>query len=214
VLTVGTLIAVRGLAYVISGESTVIAENIAAADVIKRQLWIFSPFSLTTIALFVLVGVFLRYHRWGREIFAVGGARNEAQAAGVSLYRPLAVAFTVSAATAGLAGAMVSLKSGSASPINFESLLLPAATAALIGGTSLAGGKGSVLGIAIGAITIRFIVSGLSLRGAPFYVENLAMGILLLLVLVFELLFELPAARERWARRRAGPTAREPLVGM
>lgn len=203
VLTIGTLIAVRGIAYVLSGETTVIAQDLSVADAIKQRLWIFSPFSLTTIALFVLVGAFLKYHRWGREIFAVGGARNEAQAAGVGLYRPIAVAFALSAATAGLAGSLVSLKSGSATPIAFEGLLLPAVTAALIGGTSLAGGTGSVVGIAIGALTIRFIVSGLSLRGAPFYVESLAMGTLLLLVLIFELVFELPGARSFWARRRA-----------
>jgi NAD(P)-dependent dehydrogenase (short-subunit alcohol dehydrogenase family) len=56
--------------------------------------------------------------------------------------------------------------------------LLSAATAALIGGTSLQGGIGSALGIAVGAPTIRFIVSGLAPRGAPFYVEGLTLGML------------------------------------
>jgi hypothetical protein len=61
-------------------------------------------------------------------------------------------------------------------------------------------------------LTIRFIVSGLSLRGAPFYVESLAMGILLLLVLVFELLFETAEARGRWGRRRARATRGKALA--
>lgn len=200
VFTIGTLIALRGLAFILSGGQTIVVPDLAIADAIRRRLTVFSPFSLTTLVIFVLVGAFLAYHRWGREIFAVGGGRSEARAAGIGLYRPMAIAFGISAACAGLAGALVSLKSGSAAPIGFENLLLPAATAALIGGTSLTGGKGSVIGIAIGTLTIRFIVSGLSLRGAPFYVESLSLGVLLILVIVYELLVETPEAKARWQR--------------
>lgn len=202
VFTIGTLIGLRGVAFLFSGEQTIVVPDLEIADAIRTQLWIFSPFSLATLIIFGIVGSFLAYHRWGREIYAVGGGRQEALAAGISLYRPMAIAFGIAAAAAALAGALVSLKSGSASPNGFENLLLPAATAALIGGTSLKGGKGSALGIAIGALTIRFIVSGLSLRGAPFYVESLSLGVLLILVIVFELLFETPEAKERWRRRR------------
>ena len=213
VFTIGTLIALRGLAFILSGEKTIVVPDLAIADAIRRRLGIFSPFSLTTIVIFVLVGVFLVYHRWGREIYAIGGGRQEARAAGIGLYRPMAIAFGISAATAGLAGALVSLKSGSAAPIGFENLLLPAATAALIGGASLTGGKGSVIGIAVGAITIRFIVSGLSLQGAPFYVESLSLGVLLILVIIYELLVETPEAKarlQRWRKLWAEPPQAAP----
>ncbi len=202
VFTIGTLIALRGLAFILSGEQTIVVPDLAIADAIRTQLGIFSPFSLVTIVMFVLVGSFMAYHRWGREIYAIGGGREEAQAAGISLYRPMAIAFGIAGGLAALAGALVSIKSGSASPNGFETLLLPAATAALIGGTSLTGGKGSAFRIAVGAVTIRFIVSGLSLRGAPFYVESLALGVLLVLVIMFELGFETPQAKERLRRRR------------
>lgn len=207
VFTIGTLIALRGVAFLFSGEKTIVVPDLSIADAIRTRLGIFSPFSLVTVVIFVLVGSFLAYHRWGREIYAIGGGREEALAAGISLYRPMAIAFGISAATAGLAGALVSIKSGSASPNGFENLLLPAVTAALIGGTSLMGGKGSAFGIAVGALTIRFIVSGLSLRGAPFYVESLSLGLLLIFVIVFELLFETPQAKERWRRRRVARLA-------
>lgn len=205
VFTIGTLIALRGVAFALSGESTITIADLGIANTIRTPIWVFSSFSITTIAIFFAVGSFLAYHRYGREIYAVGGGRNEAQAAGITLYRPLMIAFGISAALAGIAGALVSLKSGSASPHGFENLLLPAATAALIGGTSLQGGKGTALGMAIGALTIRFIVSGLALGGTPFFIESLSLGILLLLVVTFELLFETPQARERWRRWRAKP---------
>ena len=123
--------------------------------------------------------------------------------------RPLVLTFALSGSMAALAGALTSIKSGSAGPAAFEQLLLPAATAALIGGVSLLGGKGSVIGVAVGTLTLRFITSGLSLGGAPFYVLTLATGAVLIVVVVLELVVERPvvraALRRRRARRRAGP---------
>ena len=205
VLTLGSLIALRGLAFMISGENTVAMENLDIAFAVRTQLGIFSPFSLATILVFALVGFFLVYTRFGREIFAVGGGRNEAAAAGVPLVRPLVLTFALSGSIAALAGAMTSIKSGSAGPAAFETLLLPAATAALIGGVSLLGGKGSVAGIAVGALTLRCISSGLSLGGLPFYVLTLATGVVLIAVVVLELLVGRPEVRNRlrrWRTRR------------
>ncbi len=205
VLTLGSLIALRGLAFMISGENTVAMENLDIAFTVRTQLGLFSPFSLVTILVFALVGFFLLYTRFGREIFAVGGGRNEAAAAGVPLVRPLVLTFALSGSIAALAGAMTSIKSGSAGPAAFETLLLPAATAALIGGVSLLGGKGSVAGIAVGALTLRCISSGLSLGGLPFYVLTLATGVVLIAVVVLELLVGRPEVRNRlrrWRTRR------------
>ena len=208
VFTLGTLIALRGLAFMISGENTVVMKDLDIADMVRRQLWIFSPFSLVTILVFALVGLFLVYTRFGREIFAIGGGRQEAAAAGVPLVRPLVLVFALSGSMAALAGALTSIKSGSAGPAAFEQLLLPAATAALIGGVSLLGGKGSVIGIAIGALTLRFISSGLSLGGAPFYILTLATGAVLVVVVVLELVVERPEVRAALRRRRVRRRAR------
>ena len=210
VFTLGTLIALRGVAFVISNEDTVVVPDLDIAKTVKEQLWIFSPFSLVTIGVMILTAIFLRYSRWGREIYAIGGGRTEAIAAGVPLRRPLVIVFMLSGAMAGLTGSLTSIKSGSASPSGFAELLLPAATAALIGGVSIAGGSGSVLGIAVGSLTLRFLISGLSLRAAPFYVLTFATGLLLLFVIALELLVDRPEARQRFRdwRARRGREAR------
>ncbi|MGH2636043.1 MAG: ABC transporter permease [Actinomycetota bacterium] len=214
VFTLGTLIALRGLAFVISNEDTVVVPDLDVALAVKRQLWIFSPFSLVTIGVLVATALFLQFSRWGREIYAIGGGRSEAVAAGVPVGRPLVLTFMLSGAMAGLTGALTSLKSGSAAPAGFADLLLPAATAALIGGVAISGGSGSVLGIAVGSLTLRFVISGLSLRAEPFYVLTLATGVLLLFVIAIELLVDRPEARQRlrdWrARRRREVSRAEP----
>lgn len=203
VFTLGTLIGLRGLAFLISNEDTVVVPDLDIARVVKHQLWIFSPFSLVTIGVLIATAVFLRYSRWGREIFAIGGGRTEAVAAGVPLGRPLVLTFMLSGAMAGLTGALTSLKSGSAAPGGFADLLLPAATAALIGGVAITGGSGSVLGIAVGSLTLRFVISGLSLRAEPYYVLTFVTGMLLLFVIALELLVDRPEARQRFGMWRA-----------
>ena len=188
VFTVGTMIGGSGLAYIISHENAV-AMSVAHLDVSDKvggKIWVFSPFSLTTIGVFIVVGLFLAMNRYGREIFAIGGGRVEAVSAGVSVVRPIVIAFALSAGLAGLAGVLVSLEAGAADPGGFPTLLLDGVTAALVGGVSLYGGEGSVVGVAIGVMTLQILVSGISIEGAPFYVQSLATGALLLAVLILE----------------------------
>jgi ribose/xylose/arabinose/galactoside ABC-type transport system permease subunit len=189
VFTIGTLIALRGVAFVISHEHSVAVNlnDLSISDSVTRKLWIFSPLSLTAIAAFVVVGLLMAFSKRGREIYAIGGGRNEALGAGVTAFVPLVLAFTVSAALASLAGGLASLQSAAAQPGAFDSLLLGGVTAALVGGVSLYGGRGTFVGIAVGVLTLRFLVTGIASRGAQFYVESLSTGGLLLAVLLVEL---------------------------
>jgi ribose transport system permease protein len=191
VFTIGTLIGLRGTALIISHENSVSmpVEQLAETDIFTdRFLGILSPLSVSMLVVFVAVGLFLRYSRWGREIYAIGGGRNEARAAGVPLLRPMVIAFTCSGALAGLGGAVLSIRLGSATPLGFDTLLISAATTCLLGGIALEGGIGNVVGIAIGLFTLRFLVTGVASMGAPYYVQNLAAGVLLIFVVVVQLL--------------------------
>lgn len=190
VFTIGTLIGLRGLALVISNENsvTIPIERLDETDFLAhRLLAILTPLSLTMIVVFVLVALFLRFTVWGREIYAIGGGRTEARAAGVSIYRPMILAFALSGALSGLGGALISVKLGSATPLGFDTLLLSAVTACLMGGIGLEGGKGTVFGIFIGLLTLRFLVGGVASLGAPYWLQSLAIGLLLIIVIVVQL---------------------------
>ncbi|MBK0024411.1 ABC transporter permease [Ochrobactrum sp. S46] len=201
VFTIGTLIALRGLTLVLSKEKTVLIpfEKVSEIDFLSAKFFVFSIPSVALIALVLMVDFFSRRILWGREIFAIGGGRAEARAAGVSIQRPIVVAFSISAALAGLAGSLLSLRTGSASPLGFESVLLEAVTVCLIGGIALAGGRGSILGVFIGLFTIRFLVSGIAALGAPFWMQSLATGALLILVIIAEAAIRYIAQRRRFA---------------
>ncbi len=190
VFTLGSFIGIRGLAYVISDERTLTLaiSDMAIATTLRERLGvIFSPFSLLMIAVLIATGLVLAYTRVGREIFAIGGARKESRAAGVPQIRPMVVSFAISAGLAALAGALASLRGGSATPGSYETLLLAGVTACLIGGVSLYGGRGSMIGVFIGVLTLQLLLSGLQLLGAPNWAANLATGVIMLTFLGVDL---------------------------
>lgn len=187
VLTIGTLVLFRGLSLIVAGEKTVTVTDFSTSDFIQSRIFIFSPASLLALALIVAVGLFLCFNRYAREIYAIGGARHEALAAGVPLMRPLVITFALSGFMAGLAGVIVALRSGSAQPLGLQDLLLAGVTAAFVGGVHVKGGRGSAFGAAAGALTIQTLTSGMNFYLAPAYVVGLVLGLLLMVVIIVQL---------------------------
>lgn len=186
VFTIGTLILFRGLTYILSGHAPIVISNITITDPLLERYWIFSLSSIIAIIGFILVGLFSTYTRWGREIYAIGGARNEAIAAGVPRVRPFTIAFAISGGCASLAGALAATRGGSAAPQNYEDLLLSGAAAALLGGISLYGGRGTVFNVALGVAILSVVAAGLGARGTSASLVQLVTGALLLIVITGE----------------------------
>ena len=187
VLTVGTLMLLRGISLFVAEEKTVMLTDFRIPDFITTKvLWYFSPASLTVIAMFVLVGLFMNFTKYGREIYAIGGARKEALAAGISLKRPMIIVFAISGFCAGLGGVIIGLRSGTAQALGLQYLLLAGTVAAFIGGVSNLGGRGGVVAAVIGALTVNFLNTGLVFNVAPAFMVQLYLGILLLVVIMFQ----------------------------
>jgi ribose transport system permease protein len=188
VVTIGTLILFSGLAYLLSGETSVSLTSFGVGNFLDTSLFILSPFSLIFLGVTVVTWLVLRYTRIAHELYAIGGGRQEAQAAGVSTLRPLMFAFAFSGAMGALTGTLVSMESGGATPTGFSSVLLNAVAAAVIGGVALSGGKGSPWGIALGAVALGVIANGVDVLGAQDYVAQFLTGGLLFLVLAAEMI--------------------------
>jgi ribose/xylose/arabinose/galactoside ABC-type transport system permease subunit len=187
VLTVGTLMLLRGITLFAADEKTVMLTDFDIPDFIQEKIfYIFSPASFLVLGLFVLVALFMRYTKYGREIYAIGGARKEAVAAGVSLKRPMMIVFAVSGLCAGIGGAIIGLRSGTAQPLGLQYLLLVATVAAFIGGVSILGGKGGVFGAFVGVLTVNFLNTGLVFNVTPAYMAQMYLGGLLLIVILFQ----------------------------
>ena len=187
VLTVGTLMLLRGITLFAADEKTVMLTDFDIPDFIQEKMfYIFSPASFLVLGIFVLVALFMRYTKYGREVYAIGGARKEAVASGVSLKRPMMIVFAISGLCAGIGGAIIGLRSGTAQPLGLQYLLLAATVAAFIGGVSVLGGKGGVVGAFVGVLTVNFLTTGLVFNVTPAYIAQMYMGGLLLVVILFQ----------------------------
>ena len=139
--------------------------------------------------------------RWFPSVRAIGGDRRAARVAGVPVDRLLVAVFVLSALGAALPGALLSYSLATASPTNIGfDVLTFSATAALIGGVSLSGGKGSPVGIAAGVLSLSVLQEILAILGSPDYVSSLITGGLLVIVT-----FVWAPDLSRWLIRYASP---------
>lgn len=186
-ITLGGLLALAGLSYVVTGNSEIGFSRADIAQLIERPL--VGPLSLRFMivaVVFVVASLLITYTRFGRDLIATGSARQAALIAGVRVTFVTIVVFVLSGGLAGLSGGMLSYSLAAASPLGLADILVPAAAAAIIGGVSLAGGVGHPLGIAGGVLVLCVLRSGLTAIGAEPFVHNLVQGAVLLFVGIFD----------------------------
>ena len=132
------------------------------------------------LVLYALAHVLMSRMKLGRYLYAVGGNREAARLSGVPVERVLLFAYIASALLAGLGGVIMAsqLKSGSATYGNMYELYVIAAV--VVGGTSLSGGEGKMLGTLTGAFTIAVIQNGMNLTNVESYTQKVVLGLVIL----------------------------------
>ena len=147
----------------------------------------FLPF-LVIIFLLVYIIMYFVWNRTalGRSLFTVGGNARCAKVSGINVDRIRIAAFTISGLMAGLAGLMLSSKMGSINSVFGSSYSMDIIAAAVIGGTSLAGGVGKVSGVLGGVLLLNFIQVGLQVFGMDSYYVEAATGLIILLAVLID----------------------------
>jgi simple sugar transport system permease protein len=141
------------------------------------------PVSLIVAAvIFVLTGLFLRYHRLGRAIYAVGGNREAARAAGIKVNQVRIGVYVAGSVLAAIGGLMEAGRVSSVTPTQGygEGIIFPVFAAAVIGGVSLQGGRGNMVGAASGVILLGVVQNILTLENAPnYWIDAIDGGVIL-----------------------------------
>jgi len=141
------------------------------------------PVSLiVAVVLFVLTGLFLRYHRIGRAIYAIGGNREAARAAGIKVDRIRIGVYVAASVLAAIGGLMEAGRVSSVAPTQGygEGIIFSVFAAAVIGGVSLQGGRGNMVGAASGVILLGLVQNLLDLENAPnYWIEAIDGGVIL-----------------------------------
>ena len=141
------------------------------------------PVSFIVAAMiFILTGLFLRYHRLGRAIYAVGGNREAARAAGIKVNKVRIGVYVAGSVLAAIGGLMEAGRVSSVAPTQGygEGIIFAVFAAAVIGGVSLQGGRGNMVGAASGVILLGVVQNILELENAPnYWIDAINGGVIL-----------------------------------
>ncbi|MFC5729438.1 MULTISPECIES: ABC transporter permease [Nocardioides] len=188
VITLGTLYVYRGIFLTWAGSDRVTASDIPDGFLDLGTAQLLSIPVLTIIALVVLavVGYHLHTARSGRELYAIGSDPGAATLYGLNVTRRVLLAFVLSGALAGLAGAFYVARYGTVSSNAGLNIELQAVGAAVIGGVAIFGGSGTVWGAAIGATLLVTINSALPVLGIQDFWQRAVVGALILAAIVLD----------------------------
>ena len=180
------------------------SESIRNVDIEERApglLWFGQGFNfsgasisyggITLLLLAALLWYVLNQTAWGRHVHALGDDPDAAMLSGIHVNRTLISVYTVAGLICGFAAWIAIGRVGSVSPIAFDTINLGSITAVVIGGTSLFGGRGSIIGSVLGAIIVGVFNTGLSLAGVDDYWQMFAAGCLVIIAV----------ALDQWLRR-------------
>ena len=197
ITTLGMMISIRGLLLVIAKGRAVL--NLPASFTEIGQGRFFNiQYPLYIMIALVIVGDFLmRNSRFLRQSYYIGGNEKAARLSGISVDAVKIFNYCLVAALAGVAGILITARFGSASVTVGGGLELRVITAAIIGGASLSGGEGSVLGAFLGALFMGVLANSLNLLGVDVYWQRLITGLILIIAVVFDVINERRKERQK-----------------
>lgn len=214
IVTLGSSFILRGVALLLSDNTTVIGLPSGVRDYGNNALfylirgegggWFFLnrpdvtgdllrrldrvlPYPVVLTAIVVAIAIFvLRRTQFGRHTYAIGGNMEAALRAGIPVDRHLIMLYMLSASTAGIAGFLSTLRFTAGSAVIGDALLLSSIAAVIIGGVSLFGGAGSVIGTVIGALIIAVLTTGLVMLNVQPFWQFIVVGTVVILAVLID----------------------------
>jgi ribose transport system permease protein len=181
ITTLAALSAFKGLAFLLNSGSPVFQVSPLLEPIFYGRV-LGLPLPLVYVALaFAAAHWLMRYARLGRCIYAVGGNPRAAHLSGIDVRRTQFLAFTIAGLMAATGAILMAARLNSGSPNYGAGLELQAIAAAVIGGASLAGGRGHVLATLLGALTITIVQNGLNLNGVPSPLQSIIVGVIIVI---------------------------------
>jgi ribose transport system permease protein len=144
------------------------------------------------IAAIIIVGFLVNSTAWGRYLYAIGGNTKAAYLSGINVPLYLASVYVICSLLTALAGILLTARVSSGEPNLGGNFALESITAAVVGGVSLRGGEGRIIGAVLGALFITILTNGMNLIRIESYVQEIAIGIILIVAVIIDRL------QDRW----------------
>jgi ribose transport system permease protein len=181
IVTLGIMLIARGVAFKIAQDQSIY-------QVPDSFIWLGRGANLAgipnavvlVVALVLVAHIVMTRMTWGRYIYATGGNAEAARLAGVSVKRVLLAVYIACGALAGLGGVVMASQLQSGSPTYGQMYELSVIAAVVVGGTSLSGGEGRIVGTLLGALLIAVIQNGMNLTGVESNMQMIVLGVVIL----------------------------------
>lgn len=193
IATLAMMMVAAGLALVISGTKPIYTSGIDGFQKIfalgKSIPGLIIPNAVFLLfAAAIVAGIVLGKTVLGRYTYSIGSNEEATKLSGINITKWKILIYTVAGCFTGLAGVIATARLNSAQPAGGMGLELQAIAAVVIGGTSLQGGKGSIIGTVIGALIMSVLTNGLSIMSIPPEWQNVAVGIVILLAVYVDII--------------------------
>jgi len=181
IATLGMMVSARGLArYYTEGQPvSMLSDSYTAIGHGAMPVIIF-------LVVAVIFHIALRYTKYGKYTYAIGGNMQAARTSGINVKRHLIIVYSIAGLLAGLAGVVASARAATGQAGMGMSYELDAIAAAVIGGTSLAGGVGRITGTVIGALILGVMASGFTFVGVDAYIQDIIKGLIIVVAVVID----------------------------
>ncbi len=188
IATLGTMSIVRGAAYTVTAGQPIYTFPAGFTAVSGRVAGIPVWSTLIMLAVILLGWYILKYTRVGRFTYAVGGNESCAKLSGINLRKVKCFVYVVSGLCCGVAALLLSSRLDSAVPTNADGQEMDAIAAVVIGGTSMSGGEGSMIGTLIGILIIGIIANGLNLLGVAQGPQKMVKGLIIVVAVIIDVI--------------------------
>lgn len=192
VVTIGTMSLFRGLSYIVLGDQAFNGYPTDFAWLGRGYVvWVIS-FELLLFVVFALIyGAVLHFTNFGRHVFTIGNNATAARFSGIRVERVKMILFLLTGLMSGIAAVCLTARLGSTRPSIASAWELEIVTMVVLGGVSILGGSGSILGVVIAALVMGMVTFGLGLLNVPGIVMSIFIGGLLIGVIALPRLFRL-----------------------
>lgn len=181
ITTLGMMYVARGLAFISCGGNTINTHLPPNFTFFGRGFIGVIPFPLlVTFIVFIIFWFIQGKTKIGRYTFAIGENRNTAFLSGINVNNIVKILFLLSGACAGFSGVLMSSRLGCGKPNIAMGFEIDVIVAVLLGGTTLLGGEGSVLGMVVGALIVGILANGLNLLGIDTFYQDVIKGLVLI----------------------------------
>lgn len=183
ITSLGTLAIFRGLAKILSNGQTLRIEGFK----FMSEDWLGIPIPVyIMLAVALVLGFLLRYTVYGRNLYAIGANKEAARLVGIRNNFTIFLTFLLTGFLGGCAGLMLDSQLRAASPIAGLGLELSVVSAVILGGASLAGGRGTIVGTILGVAILGTVNNGMTLIGLSSFWQDVARGCILIAAVAFD----------------------------